>query len=98
MKFEIYKNNDLIGYIEFNENYRIEIREDFYWLYNFFEIMLNEPIFYKDKILEPFSNEHLLACIEHFEIIKNSKLDWNNFIRIVGGDIRDIYIYPSKQK
>jgi hypothetical protein len=92
MIFEIYKANKKIGYIEFQDEYKIFLPDEYYWLNNFLISLLKEPIYYNNKLLEPFSYEHLIAIIEQFEIIKNSNLKWNLFISVVGGDIRDIKI------
>jgi hypothetical protein len=92
MIFEIYKANKKIGYIEFQDEYKIFLPDKYYWLNNFLTSLLKEPIYYNNKLLEPFSYEHIIAIIEQFEIIKNSNLKWNLFISVVGGDIRDIKI------
>lgn len=92
MIFEIYKANKKIGYIEFQDEYKIFLPDEYYWLNNFLISLLKEPIYYNNKLLEPFSYEHIIAIIEQFEIIKNSNLKWNLFISVVGGDIRDIKI------
>jgi len=92
MIFEIYKANRKIGYIEFKEEYKIFLPNKYYWLSNFLDSLLREPIYYNNNLLEPFSYEHLTAIIEQFEIIKNSNLRWSLFISAVGGDIRDIKI------
>jgi hypothetical protein len=92
MIFEIYKANKKIGYIEFQDEYKIFLPDEYHWLNNFLTSLLKEPIYYNNKLLEPFSHEHLIAIIEQFEIIKNSNLKWNLFISVVGGDIRDIKI------
>jgi hypothetical protein len=92
MIFEIYKANKKIGYIEFQDEYKIFLPDEYHWLNNFLISLLKEPIYYNNKLLEPFSYEHIIAIIEQFEIIKNSNLKWNLFISVVGGDIRDIKI------
>ncbi|MFZ8845955.1 MAG: hypothetical protein ACO2O6_01995, partial [Candidatus Hydrothermia bacterium] len=74
------------------DEYKIFLPDEYYWLNNFLISLLKEPIYYNNKLLEPFSYEHLIAIIEQFEIIKNSNLKWNLFISVVGGDIRDIKI------
>ncbi len=94
MTFKIYENEEVIGYLEFEKTYKIELPNDYYWLLAFLEILLNEPIYYKEQVLKPYSYQHLLACIEQFEAMKNSELNWDIFIQIVGGDIRNFKISP----
>ena len=98
MIFEIYKSNKKIGYIEFKDEYKIFLPDKYYWLSNFLNALLKEPIYYNNKLLKPFSYEHLIAIIEQFETIKNSNLRWDLFISTVGGDIRDIKIIALSNK
>ena len=93
MRFDFLYRGKVIGSVEYrNGDYIYGFDENFFWLENYIADLLSASIHDGEDKLFPPNVRHLRATMEFFSILKTAEMDWNRFVEVVGGDIREIEV------